>query len=160
MDNQVTQADREAAAGYLEEHESPLHEHPLQTIIDAMRAGEVDDNTLVQAFAAHRLRHTEAAMPNSVVEALRGIVAEYDTGEVTLGYCWQKVRALATLTQQSPSEGFIITSLAKELADEAEAVVTVFSSFGKPSHDSPLRRLADKVIRLRAHLKDTTNEQD
>ena len=51
----VTQADRDAAAGFYQEHLARPNEVPVAA---AMRVGHVDDSPLIQAFARHRLAHS------------------------------------------------------------------------------------------------------
>ena len=131
----VTQADREAAADYFEQFESPLHEHPLETLIDAMAAGEVDENPLIQAFARHRIA-SQQSVPNSVVEAIMDTIAEarvlWTAGKVE----GEEQQALIRQHRALPSVKHEAEHIAKRLKQsgqtEAELLREALEPFGNP----------------------------
>lgn len=56
VQSEVTQADREAAASFYQEHLARPGEVPVAA---AMRMRHIDDSPLIQAFRAHRLAHSQ-----------------------------------------------------------------------------------------------------
>lgn len=77
---EVTQADREAAAAFMDRDISP--QRPFASHV---RAGDADNNALVQAFARHRLNATPSRQDDeSVVEMARRICAQCSEGAGTI----------------------------------------------------------------------------
>ncbi len=89
---QVTQADREAAADWLEQE-------GLSNTIHAtnIRLGHLDDNTLVKAFARHRTASAPVATEAMVERVARAIARHYDDENIWEQFKGDALAALAAM---------------------------------------------------------------
>lgn len=112
----VVQADRDAAAAFYGPHLS----RPGEVLVTAhMRAGQIDESPLIQAFAAHRIAHApERGELASLVEALRS--ARDSVNDIATGQ--------ARYTMSSPKAARSLRELAADDLKQIDAALQALSA--------------------------------